>query len=128
MMLTHRSKKELARDILALGSVPFYFIVVARATIGKYFPFVFPMLIGFAAFALISFIIKDTNKHIALGLILVTGTSRFYRDIFYTFFVSFIWLGMVYSARYMKYEKKNIINGVLVGVICSTLTYYLMTF
>src|SRR3989338_3619595 len=39
-------KKGIARDVMALGSIPFYFIVIIRAIIGKYAIFVYQLLIA----------------------------------------------------------------------------------
>ena len=40
-------KKEVARDIIAFGSIPFFGIVLARALIGPYWEFVYQIIIAF---------------------------------------------------------------------------------
>ena len=39
-------KKETARDIIAIGSVPFYLIVIIRTLVGPFWEFFYQLLIG----------------------------------------------------------------------------------
>ena len=121
-------KYELARDVMALGSIPFYFIVIARATIGDYMIFVYQLLIALAILIISSFIIKNTNHHITRAFVLVVFTSLFYKDNFYTIFVSFVWLLMIGAAFYIKINKKSIFKGIILGVIVTLVSYYLSLF
>jgi len=118
-------KKEVARDTLALGSIPFYFLVVVRAVIGKYAVFVYQVLIAVIVLFILAKIIKNSNLHIARGLVLFVFTSLFYNDLFYTSFVFLIFLIMLLSSAYLKEEKAKIAKGVLLGIITSLVSYYL---
>ena len=118
-------KKEVARDTLALGSIPFYFLVIIRAVIGKYAVFVYQVLIAVIVLFILAKLIKNSNLHIARGLVLFVFTSLFYNDLFYTSFVSLVFLIMLVSSVYLKEEKAKIAKGVLLGVITSLVSYYL---
>ncbi len=118
-------KYEIARDSMAFGSILFYLIVIVRAIIGKYMPFVYQLLIAIAILAISSFIIKNTNHHIARALVLVTFTSLFYKDNLYTVFASLLWLFIVGSAFYIKISKKSIYKGIILGIIATVVSYYL---
>lgn len=118
-------KKEIARDLLALGGIPFYFIVVIRAIIGKYTPFVYQLVITLVVLVILSLIFKNSNQHIARGLILVFFTSLFYKDMLFTIFASLLWLFMILSLFYLKVKIKEIVKGVSFGVISTTMGYYL---
>jgi len=118
-------KYEIARDTMAFGSILFYFIVIARATIGDYMIFVYQLLIALAILIISSFIIKNTNHHIARAFVLVVFTSLFYKDNFYTIFVSFVWFLMIGSAFYIKINKKSIFKGIVLGVIAALGSYWL---
>ena len=85
-------KKGIARDVMALGSIPFYFIVIIRAIIGKYAIFVYQLLIAAIILFLLMKIFRKSNAHIARGLILVVFTSLFYRDNLYTTFAFLLWI------------------------------------
>lgn len=117
-------KKEIARDTIALGSIPFYSIVIVRAVIGRYAPFVYQLLIALAAIFVLSKI-KSSNQHIARALVLVVFSSLFYKDILYTLFASLLWAIMIFSSLYLKVKAKGIANGALFGAVSTAISYYL---
>lgn len=121
-------KKEIARDLLALGSIPFYFIVIIRAIIGKYTPFVYQLVIALLVLVVLSLIFKNSNQYIARMLVLVVFTSLFYKEMLFTIFASLLWLFMIVSTLYLKVKSKEIVKGVFFGIISTTAGYYLTPF
>ena len=118
-------KKEVARDLIALGGIPFYIIVIVRAVIGKYQPFINQLVIAIIGVLLLSLIIKGSNQYLARGLILVVFTSLFYKEMLYTVFAFLLFIGMIYSAYYRKEKINFIVNGCILGAISSFASYYL---
>lgn len=116
--------KETARDLFAFGSIPFYFLVVVRAGIGKYSTFVNQMVIGAIAIFVLYFLIKDSNLHLARAFAIVVFTSIFYNAILYTVFAALIWTLMLVSAYYLKRKLNPILRGVIIGVLSSVAGYY----
>ncbi len=116
---------EMARDLLALGSIPFYFLVVVRAVIGKYDVFVYQMLIAALAILALFFIIKGSNLHIARSFVAVVFTSLFYKEMLYTVFASLIWALLLASAYYLKRNIGYIFRGILIGMLSSLAGYHL---
>lgn len=121
-------KYEIARDSMAFGSILFYLIIITRAIIGKYMPFVYQFLIALAILILSSFIIKNVNHHIARAFVLVVFTSLFYKEALFTFFAALVWIFIVGSAFYMKVNKKSIFKGITLGVVATLISYYLVSF
>jgi hypothetical protein len=121
-------KYEIARDSMAFGSILFYFVVIMRAIIGKYMPFVYQLLIALVILILSSFIIKNTNQHIARAFVLVVFTSLFYKEALFTFFAALVWIFIVGSVFYMKVNKKSIYKGITLGVVATLISYYLVSF
>ncbi len=117
--------KEIARDLLALGSIPFYFLVIVRAVIGKYNLFVYQMLIAAIVIFVLYFIIKDSNMHIARASPSLIFTSIFYKEVLYTFFASLIFVLMLISAYYVKGKISSVIRGVIIGAVSSLAGYYI---
>ena len=117
-------KNELARDMLALGSIPFYLIVIIRAIVGQFPPFVYQLVIALLVLSLAWLLYKDANQHIARGFILVVFTSLFYKEWLYVVFAVLLWLGMVYSLYFLKYRKTEIIYGVIFGVVSGSISYF----
>jgi hypothetical protein len=118
-------KYGIARDSMAFGSILFYLIVIIRAIIGKYMPFVYQILIAITILILVSFIIKNANHHLARAFVLVVFTSLFYKDNLYTIFAVLLWIFMVLSAFYIKINKKSIFKGIILGIFASLVSYYL---
>ncbi len=118
-------KKEVFRDTLALGSIVFYLIVLARALIGSYLPFVYQLVVAFVVIFGLSFVFKGSNNHLSRMLVLVVFTSLFYYTLIYTVFVSLVFILAVYSSYYLK---KDIWKGLVIGVIASLVAYFLISF
>lgn len=116
--------KEIARVLLALGSIPFYFLVVIRAIIGKYDIFVYQMLIAGISIFILYFIIKDSNMHIARSFVVVIFTSLFYKEMLYTVFAFLVWVLLVASGYYIKRNIGSLFRGIIIGIMSSLLGYY----
>jgi len=118
-------KKEFARDSLAFGSILFYFIVIIRAIIGEYMIFVYQLLISITITIILSYIVKNSNLHIARAFPLVVFTSLFYKDNLFTIFAILLFIFMLGSAYYIKIKKEYIMKGVVIGLIAAFGGYYL---
>ncbi len=118
-------KYEIARDSMAFGSILFYLIVMIRAIIGEYMPFIYQLSIAIIILIISSFIIKNTNHHLARAFVLVAFTSLFYKDNLYTLFAALLWTFMIGSAFYIKEKKKSIYKGIILGLIAALISYYL---
>ena len=116
--------KETARDLFAFGSVPFYFLVVIRAIIGKYNVFVYQMIIAAIVILILYFIIKDSNLHIARAFAIIVFTSIFYKAMLYTFFAALVWIVLLVSAYYLKRKIGSILRGIIIGLLGSLIGYY----
>ena len=116
--------KEISRDLLALGSIPFYFLVVIRAIIGKYNAFVYQMLIAAIAVFILYFVIKDSNLHIARSFTILIFTSLFYKEAIFTTFAFLVWVLLLVSAYYIKRKIGSVFRGIVIGVISSLAGYY----
>ena len=121
-------KQELARDSMAFVSILFYFIVIIRAIVGKFMPFVYQLLIALAILIILSFIIKKANRHIAMAFILVVFTSLFYQDNLFTVFAVLLWIFMIGAAFYIKEKKEAVGKGIILGLIAALASYYLSGF
>ncbi|MBS3105083.1 hypothetical protein J4234_02405 [Candidatus Woesearchaeota archaeon] len=120
--------KEIARDLLALGSIPFYFLVAVRAVIGKYNVFVYQMIIAAIAIFILYFIIKNSNLHVARSFAALVFTSLFYKEIFFTVFASLVWVLLLSAAYYIKRKISSVFKGVVIGVVSSLIGYYVASY
>ena len=120
--------KEIARDLLALGSIPFYFLVVIRAVIGKYDIFVYQMLIAAIMIFILHFVIKGSNFHVARSFAALVFTSLFYKEALFTVFASLVWVLLLLAAYFIKKNISPVFKGVIAGFIGSIVGYYAALF
>jgi len=124
-------KKEIARDVLALGSLPFYLIVIIRAIVGKYKPFVYQMVIGLIIIILLSYLFKKTDQYVGRAIPIVFFSSIFYKEPLYTYFACAMLVALIISSSYLlksKIRLEAIIKGIVIGVFSTVITYYLVPF
>jgi hypothetical protein len=115
--------KETARDIIALGSIVFYFLVVGRALVGPFWVFFTFLCSSAAALLIIYFLHKGFETYIARGIILAIGTSYFYGDMIFTLFASAVYILMVISSSFLGNSIKKIIKGIIFGLISTGVGY-----
>ena len=72
-------KKEVARDFLAIGSIPFFILVIARVILLNDPDFLSQFIIAGVIFLLLTYFFK-TNVYSGLALITVVLLSLFYND------------------------------------------------
>lgn len=121
-------KRETARDFLALGSWIFFILVIARALIKPYRPFVDQIIIAGIILLILGFVFKDFDGYVAKALILVVFTILFYEDGVFTIFAIFALIGLIVSSYFVRNNKIKIIKGVVIGTIISIISYYLANF
>jgi hypothetical protein len=119
-------KKEAARDVLALGGIAFYFIVVGRSFVGAHYTFVWQIVIAAVLAFIASQVIEKADYHIARGLILVIFTTFFYDEKTYTIFAWIIFAAMILCSLYVWKDKKKLLYGAALGAAISALSYYLV--
>ena len=121
-------KKELARDFLALGSWVFFILVIARAFIKPYRPFVDQIIIAGIVLLILGLLIKKQDGYISKGLVLVYFTSIFYQDNVFTGFAILAMGGLLASSYYLNKNIKRISLGLFVGLVGILAGYYLVGF
>ena len=125
LRLSKNAKDEAARDLIALGGLPFYFLVLVRSTIGGYLSFLSHVAVALPVLYLLSKAVKGSNLHIARGFILVIFTSIFYSALPFTVFSILVWCGMIYSLYYLKTGARDILKGIALGVASVIISYSL---
>ncbi|MFT4344119.1 MAG: hypothetical protein ACMXYE_05230 [Candidatus Woesearchaeota archaeon] len=109
------------RDIRALGSWIIFIIVIARASIEMFRPFVDQMIIAGLLILVLSFLF-EFDGYSARVVAAATFTSIFYMDLPFTLFVSFVGLAILYDS-FKTYETRKAILGLIVGFIVTGIAY-----
>ncbi|MDH3353553.1 MAG: hypothetical protein OEL87_03830 [Nanoarchaeota archaeon] len=118
--------KELARDIIALGGVPFVALVLARIIILE--DWVYFSKIFFAVVILIAVVIfTKSNLHAGLAMIVLIFLSIHYNHLPFAIFASLIYVSMLASLVYLKEDKWKVFWGVLLGAAASLVSWVLVS-
>jgi len=117
--------RDLSRDIIALGSIVFYSLVIIRALVGPFWIF-FTYLSSAAIFLFVLFLLhKNIETYLARGIILAAGTSYFYQDFIFALFAIIIFILMVISSNYIGNTKSKIIKGIMFGLLSVGFGYFI---
>ena len=121
MKASKNVSKELARDFLALGSIPFFILVLARIWILNDQSYFFQFVISGVLFLILTYALKN-NLYSGLGFIMLFFTVIYYNNLRFSVLGSLVYVGLIYSLIYLKYEK--IILGFLFGALSTGIGYY----
>ena len=115
-------RREMARDLMGLGSIPFLLLVVVRVAMVGNFLELFHILTAVALFGLAGFVIRGLHYHTGRIAIMAIFTSVFYDDIYFAVFAVLITVVAVFSfARYLDTGK--IYTSFFLGLLCSLASY-----
>jgi hypothetical protein len=120
--------KNIARDFIALGSIPFFILVLVRIWIldqPLYLAqFILAGIFFFGGFLRLR---KNMVLYSGLSLVILFFTGVHYADQRFWIFGSLIYVGLIGGLYYLEYDKNKIWNGVLWGAIICFLTNYLFS-
>ena len=117
--------KELARDLIALGGIPFLIIVIVRTSLLDKWYYPMQFVVGALIFFLLMFLFR-ANLYSGIGLIILVFTSLYYGDLQFTIPAIFFYLVLIGALFYLKEKRSMIIKGILFGIISSLISYYLV--
>jgi len=108
--------KTAARDIIAIGSVPFFILVLARVYMINE-PIYFNQFVISGVLFIGLFFLFRQNLYAGLGLIVLTFTIRFYQDLMFSIFGIVAYFFLLVSLIYLKEDIKKIFLGVVLGAL-----------
>lgn len=118
--------KETARDLIALGSIPFFLLVLIRLWLLNRPAYFNQFLVSGILFLVLFFIFRfRINLYSGLGLVALIFTSLYYLDMRFTVFASVIYVLVVASLFYLKYGTRKIIFGIIAGGVSSLVGYWI---
>jgi len=123
-------KKELARDMIALGSIPFFIIVLIRVAILHNPLYLAQFVIAGALFLILAFIFKS-DTYSGLALIVMVFTVFYYNEMLYGIFARIFFILVIVALIYLDKDMINksagrmkLMKGILFGIISAGVSYY----
>jgi len=117
--------KDFIRDLIALGGIPFFILVIMRVSMMGNNKYPTQFVIGGIIFLLLMLIFK-ANLHAGLGLVILIFTILYYREMDFSVFASLAYVGLIGSLFYLKKDKFRIVKGILFGALSSGISYWLV--
>jgi hypothetical protein len=115
-------RREISRDLMGLGSVPFLILMVVRVAMVGNFLELFHIIAAVVLFGVISIWWKGLHFHTVRIVIMVIFTSVFYDDRYFTIFAVLIAIAAIFGfIRYLKIPK--VITSLALGLACSLVSY-----
>ena len=115
--------KETARDLIALGGLPFFLLVLVRVSIPPaHTNYVLQFVISGVIFFILSIFLKP-NLNAGLSFILLILVSIFYGDWKFGILAGIMYVLLIASLFYLKKDWKSILKGILAGAISVALGY-----
>jgi len=114
-------KHETARDLMALGSIPFVIIVLARITMLGNFRQLFHIIVAILLVSIVSYKVKKISYHSSIIVILAIFTSLFYASYYFATFAAVITIGALYGIK--TYLKGRVYLSAALGILCSIIAY-----
>jgi hypothetical protein len=111
--------REVQRDLMALGSVIFYLLVLGRALVGPFWDLAIPLLVVGVALLAVQPFLKEADLYLTRALILAVLVTRHYGDVVFGLFAGAAFVLMVLSALALGRSRSSIAQGLVVGVVGS---------
>lgn len=105
-----------ARDLIAIGGVPFFILVLVRIYIIQDPTYFNQFLIAGVVF-LVAFLFLKQETHSGLGLIVLVFLSLHYNDRLFTIVGSVAYVLAIAGLFYLKKDTKKVLLGILLGVV-----------
>ena len=121
-------KRELARDIRALGSTVLYAIVIVRILIDPQILYLYQLLIAAGTLFLLSLITKNTDLTVARALALGVLVSAFYADLPFAIFALLLFISLLFSSFSLGSTPRAMLKGFLSGAVSVGIGYGLAPF
>ncbi len=123
-------KKELFRDLEALGSYLFFILVAARSMIGMHLSFFSRMAAGLVASLILWQIVKTffrvkSSSHIMNSVIVWTVVNLYYKSEGFAVFTFVLFSAMFYAhSALRKHQKYELVSGFVIGVLASCIAFW----
>ena len=119
--------KDLARDLIALGSPIFFIVVLARVSILSNLEYLSQFIIAGVLFYSLAILIK-TNKKAGMGVILLVFLTIYYNNFRFTWFARILFILFIAALWYLKVEKLDLAKSIALGSISAGASYYAVQF
>ena len=118
--------REVQRDVLALGGVVFYLLVLGRALVGPFWDLVVPLLVvGVGLLVALPLLRGTTDLYLTRAMVVAVLVTRHYGDVVFGVFAAVAFVAMVVFALRLDRPRAAIARGLVLGAVLSVGAYAL---
>jgi hypothetical protein len=117
--------KEIQRDILALGSPVFYFLVIARALVGPFWDLANPLVFLAPVVLLASYLKLSADLYIARAVLMTAVITKHYNDVLFGVFAGIVVILMMISSLRLGSATSRVRNGFALGTILAIIGIFI---
>lgn len=114
-----------ARDIVAVGGIPFFILILVRVYLLNN-PIYFSQFVIAGILFLGSFFLFKQNIYAGLGLIVLIFTSLYYDDLVFSVFGIVAYVFLLAGLFYLKKDVKKIFFGIILGALGIGISYLIL--
>lgn len=111
--------REVQRDVLALGSVVFYLLVVGRSLVGPFWDLVVPLLVVAAGLILAYPLLRHIDLYVTRAAVIAVLLTKHYDDDVFGLFAAVAFVALVVFAFQLGRPRATILRGLALGVVLS---------
>ncbi|MGE5307787.1 MAG: hypothetical protein ACM3OC_01725 [Deltaproteobacteria bacterium] len=117
--------RDLARDLIAFGSIPFLLLTIVRVSfLGKpYYPL--ELIIGSLVFWALS-LLSGAEMRAGLGFVMLVFVSAYYHEMSFYIFGTLVYAGLVVSLLYLGYGSGRTVKGVALGAASAAAAFFIV--
>ena len=119
--------KDITRDLVALGSIPFFILVLVRVYLLDK-PEYFGQFLVAGIILIVLAIFMKISLYSGLGFVILVFTNLYYQDTRFLIFSVIAYILLVVALFNIKDKKQGIIKGIFFGIITSGVSYYLVKY
>jgi hypothetical protein len=118
--------REVQRDVLALGGVVFYLLVLGRALVGPFWDLVVQLLVvGVGLLVALPLLRGTTDLYLTRAMVVAVLVTRHYGDVVFGVFAAVAFVSMVVFAFRLDRPRAAIARGLALGAVLSVGAYAL---
>ncbi|HEU5084953.1 MAG TPA: hypothetical protein VFU14_16550 [Acidimicrobiales bacterium] len=115
--------REVARDLMALGSVVFYVLVLGRALVGPYWDLATPLAVAGAGLVAGAPLLHGVDLYVARALLVALLVTRHYGDPIFGAFAAVAFALLVLAAVWLGHGAARVAAGVGLGAVLGAAGY-----
>jgi len=117
--------REFARDILALGSIPFFILVLARVLMLKNSSYLFQLFIGGILVLILCYFFKFDFRP-GMGVVIGFFLTIYYSEFIFGVFAVIALILLVWSSGYLRENYWNAFFSFWMGVISALVSSFVV--